>query len=452
MCRSYLFWTFAWLAVGLSGCGAGSSKDGKQSTPDAVTQDTVIPDSNSGATATDDPVPEAPLDLTVEEGPIELVAYEVHADQLLASALLPEQLQQGWVRLFDGHTLAGWSIVGQADWQCRDGVLRVSRGQRSYLVTCFEIADCELSIDFRASPTTNSGIFLRTTPEPNDAGFDCLELNIAPPDNPYPTASMVLRQRVEPEELGDFDPTQWHTYHIRMDGEKVTVTLDGRQVLDLVDDTSSYRGHISLQHNEGVVEFRNILMRPLSARSLKLGSDWQGDWITEEREAGKLTVQSVPDGLQVRGGLGKVQSKDSFGDFLLQAQYTLASPQVNSGIFFRCIPAGMLDGYECQINHAILDGDPLRPADAGAGAIFRRKEARIVVGSGTQPTHLTLLASGNQLVTWVNGLLTTEFYDNRPEDENPRKGSRTVPGPIALQGHDPGTDVTFHSLQITELR
>ena len=320
MCRSYLFWTRS--------NGAGSSKDGKQSTPDAVTQDTGIPDSNSGATATDDPVPEAPLDLTVEKGPIELVAYEVHADQLLASALLPEQLQQGWVRLFDGHTLAGWSIVGQADWQCRDGVLRVSRGQRSYLVTCFEIADCELSIDFRASPTTNSGIFLRTTPEPNDAGFDCLELNIAPPDNPYPTASMVLRQRVEPEELGDFDPTQWHTYHIRMDGEKVTVTLDGRQVLDLVDDTSSYRGHISLQHNEGVVEFRNILMRPLSARSLKLGSDWQDDWITEEREAGKLTVQSVPDGLKFV--VGWEVGPKQFRRFLLQAQYIQPTAEFSS--------------------------------------------------------------------------------------------------------------------------
>jgi hypothetical protein len=75
-----------------------------------------------------------------------------------------------------------------------------------------------------------------------------------------------------------------------------------------------------------------------------------------------------------------------------------------------------------------------------------------VVGSGTQPTHLTLLASGKQMVTWVNGLLVTEFYDDRPPDDNPRKGSRIEPGPIALQGHDPTTDATFHQLKITQLR
>jgi len=433
--------------MGLFGCGSSST---------SPTQPTVAeiqkPESAGSTRPTAGNIPEGALDLSAGDGPIELVAYEVQSEKLLASALPLEKLEEGWVRLFDGHTLAGWSIVGQADWQCRDGALRVTRGERSFLCTCFEIADCELSIEFRAGPTTNSGIFLRTTPQPNDAAVDCLELNIAPPDNPYPTASMVLRQRVEPETLGDFDPTQWHTYLVRLEGENVTVTLDGKIVLEMLDDTSNYRGHISLQHNEGVVEFRNIMLRPLASREFKVGSDWGEDWVIGEKDPGTLTVESKQNGLSIRGGLGKVQTKESFGDFWLHAKYTLASPQVNSGIFFRCIQDSMLDGYECQINHAILDQDPLRPADAGTGAIFRRKDARIVVGDGTAPTYVTLLASGNQMVTWVNGLLTNEFYDSRSPDENPRKGSRVAPGPIALQGHDPATDVTFYQLNITELR
>lgn len=438
------------MAAGLMGCG--SSKQATQQVSSESDKADAVATSDPGGSTSSTTGAEAALDLSVGDGPIELVAYEVHADKLLASKLSPAKLQEGWVRLFDGYTLAGWTIVGQADWQCMDGVLRVSRGERSYLSTCFEIADYELSLDFRAGPKTNSGIFLRTTPEPNDAASDCLELNIAPPDNPFPTASMVLRQRVEPEVLGDFDPTQWHTYHVRLEGENVTITLDGKKVLELIDDTSSYRGHISLQHNEGVVEFRNILMRPLASRTLELGSNWQDDWITQEKDAGTLKVQPNEGGLQIVGGLGKVQTKDSFGDFLLKARYTLANPQVNTGIFFRCIQDGMLDGYECQINHSINDEDPLRPGDSGTGAIFRRKEARIVVGDGTQPTYLTLLASGKQIVTWVDGLLTAEFYDTRTPDDNPRKGSRLDAGPIALQGHDATTDVVFHSLQVTELR
>ncbi|MBX3423050.1 MAG: DUF1080 domain-containing protein [Pirellulaceae bacterium] len=407
---------------------------------------------SSAQEATEPSVAEQPLDLTVEQGAIELAAYEIEADKLLSSALSEQQLEDGWVRLFDGYTLAGWSIVGQADWQCRDGVLRVTRGDKSFLCTSFEIADCELQVEFRAAPQTNSGIFLRTMPEPGDVSLDCLEVNIAPPENPFPTGSVVGRQRVEPSQLGQFDPTTWHTYHIRMDGEQVTIRLDGQVLVELVDDTSSRRGHISLQHNEGIVEFRNILMRPLSGRDLKLGADWEQDWTTGQKEPDTLKVSSSADGLTIQGGLGKVETRESFGDFALQAKYSLARPDVNSGIFFRCVPESMLDGYECQLNHAVVDGDPLNPLDAGPGAIFRRRPARIVVGQGTAPTYLTLLASGRQMVTWVNGLLTAEFYDDRPEDENPRRGSRVEPGSIALQGHDATTKATFHRLRVTELR
>ncbi len=133
-------------------------------------------------------------------------------------------------------------------------------------------------------------------------------------------------------------------------------------------------------------------------------------------------------------------------------KYTLSQPEVNSGIFFRCIEDSMLDGYECQVNHATIGDDPLAPKDAGAGAIFRRKPARIVVGNGTKPTYISLLASGSQIFTWVNGILTTEFTDDRPADANPRKGTRLEAGPIALQGHDPTTDVIFHQVKVATLR
>jgi hypothetical protein len=445
------------LTFSISGCGrseapvSGSSQPGKPSEANAsesvdrgaddLPTDTVAEDATRNV-----------LDQTIQDGPIELEAYEIEADRLLSATLPEELLEEGWVRLFDGHTLVGWSIVGQADWQCRDGVLRVTKGEKSFLCSNFEIADFELKVDFRCSPSTNSGVFLRTTPEPGDVSLDCLEVNIAPPDNPFPTGSLVGRERVEPESLGDFDPTQWHTFFIRLDGDAVTVQLDGKTVLETVDDSSSRRGHISLQFNEGVVEFRNVLMRPIERQTLQLGDDWQNDWIADEKEPGLMQVQSSTEGLRISGGLGKVQSRRSFGDFWLQSRYRLASPDVNSGIFFRCIEDSLIDGYECQINHSVVAGDPLRPADAGTGAIFRRRPARIVVGDGTVPTHLSLLVSGRQMMTWVNGLMTAEFYDDRPSDPNPRRGSRIDPGPIALQGHDSATDITFETMHISELR
>jgi Domain of Unknown Function (DUF1080) len=395
---------------------------------------------------------EEPLDLNATTGEVELAAYELQADKILSAALSPDQLEEGWVRLFDGHTLAGCSIIGNADWRCKDGVIRVTRGEPSFLVTNFDIADFELKVDFRCAPTTNSGIFLRTAPEPGDVGLDCLELNIAPPDNPYPTGSFVKRQKYEPKELGEFDSTKWHTFHVRLVGESVTVSLDGKPLYELIDETSSRRGYISLQHNKGVVEFRNVLLRPIESKPLKLAANWQEDWVSGEKEPGTLKLEPSDKGLRVQGGLGKVQSKESFGDFWLQAKYTLAKSEVNTGIFFRCIEESMLDGYECQVNHAVVGGDPLAPKDAGSGGIFRRKPARIVVGDGTKPTHISLLASGSQFVTWVNGIMTAEFEDDRPADPNPRKGTRLEAGPIAIQGHDSTTDVIFHSVKVSTLR
>ena len=379
-------------------------------------------------------------------------AIEIDAAALLAAQLTPDQLAQGWVRLFDGQSLFGWFIVGDADWQIApDGILKATHGEPSYLCTSFQIPNYELQVDFRSDAQTHSGIFLRTGPQPQDVAHDCLELSIAPADSEFPTGSLVERQKVEPSQTGEFDPTAWHTRKVRVDGNHVTISLDDKQLLELEDVEVAPDGHISLHHHTGRVEFRNVLLRPLGATELKLGAEWEQDWTLSEKTAGTFSATVVDDGLQLKGGLGQLQSKQAYDNFVLQARYTLATPEVNSGIFFRCIPDAMLDGYECQVNHAVADGDPLRALDAGAGAIFRRQSARIVVGDGSQPTYLTLLANGPQIVTWVNGIQVVDFQDTREPDENPRKGLRLEAGPIALQGHDATTDVTFQSMAISPL-
>lgn len=380
--------------------------------------------------------------------------FELNAENLLQAALPADQLEDGWVRMFDGQSLFGWFVVGKANWSIADETLRVSRGERSYLCSSFQLVSCEFKVDFRCDEDTNSGIFLRTGPQPENVGEDCLELNIAPPSNAYPTGSFVERKKLEPSELKatlgkSFDPTEWHTYHVKLKDTSVEVFLDGKQVMELKDFSAKPIGHISLQHNSGRVEFRNILLRPTSGTALPLGDNWEEAWTKSTKDEAELDVQVAEDGLQLVGGLGQIQSNDDFGDFFLQAAYTLAEPEVNSGIFFRCIRDNMLDGYECQVNHATEDGDSLRPADAGAGAIFRRQNARIVIGDGTTKTHLTILANGPQIVTWVNGVQVADFYDSREPNDNPRRGLRTEPGPVSIQAHDPGTKVTFHKLQIS---
>jgi Domain of Unknown Function (DUF1080) len=124
---------------------------------------------------------------------------------------------------------------------------------------------------------------------------------------------------------------------------------------------------------------------------------------------------------------------------------------VNSGIFFRCIPGDKMMGYECQLNDAMRDGNPMAPADAGTGAIFRRQDARIVAGHADQWSTVLLAASGPSMAAWVNGIQVTNWMDDRPLDPNPRKGRREEPGTLMIQGHDPTTEAWIKDLQVVTL-
>ena len=108
-----------------------------------------------------------------------------------AEVITPEQAAEGWIALFDGETLFGWQPTSDANWRVEDGEIRVDAGKEGWLMTTSEFADYELHVEFKAPPTTNSGVFLRTPLEPKDPTKDCYEVNIAPSDNPFPTGSLV---------------------------------------------------------------------------------------------------------------------------------------------------------------------------------------------------------------------------------------------------------------------
>jgi hypothetical protein len=64
---------------------------------------------------------------------------------------------------------------------------------------------------------------------------------------------------------------------------------------------------------------------------------------------------------------------------------------------------------------------------------------------------MTVVADGRHIATWVNGVQTVDWTDNRPPKDNARNGCRLEKGAISLQGHDPTTDIDFRNLRIAEL-
>ncbi len=365
--------------------------------------------------------------------------------------LTPEQIADGWIALFDGETLFGWQNMNDVDWHVANGEIRATKGDMGLLVTTSEFADYELHVEFHATAETNSGVFLHTLKQPTNASGDCYEINIAPADNPFPTGSIVDRHRTEdavvkPLELWD---GQWHTYYLKIQGDKLTIKLDGKLVAEYIDLNPRLRGHIGLQHNNGKIAFRNVRLKPLGTKSIFNGKDLTG-WNTDRADASRFEVTKKGE-LRVLDGRGQLESDAVYRDFLLQLECFVNGDALNSGVFFRCIPRDFMMGYECQIQNGMKEGDPTKPADCGTGGFFRRQNARRIVARDREWFAMTLIADGPHMAAWVDGQQVSDWTDTRKPHENPRKGLRLEPGTFAIQGHDPTTDLRFRNLRVEEM-
>jgi hypothetical protein len=377
-----------------------------------------------------------------------LVGILLPATRLAAgpNRLTPEELAEGWILLFDGETLYGWKATSNANWAVHEGAITVSQGDKGFLHTASQFGDFELLIDFRSPPKTNSGVFLRTSPRPQDPTRDCYELNIADVGTTdFPTGSFVGRKRAAAE----YDTDRWQTFHVIARGGEFRVSVDGQRALHYTDPRPLGRGYIALQFNEGPVQFRNIKLRPLGTQPLFNGRDLSGWRVFPDRPS---QFQVTPEGeIQVLGGPGQLETEAQFRDFVLQLEIFVGGKHLNSGIFFRNLPGQLWQGYESQIHNGYADDDRTRPIDFGTGGFYRRQPARKVVADDLTWFTKTLVVCDRHMATWVNGYLVCEWTDTRDEHENPRQGLRLEPGTIAIQGHDPGTNLRFRHVRIAEI-
>ena len=375
------------------------------------------------------------------------VAMAGNASAAEHNRLSADELAEGWILLFDGESLFGWTAAHQADWKVVDGVITASQAdQPGLLHTTSQFGNFALKVDFRIEKGGNSGVFLRTSPNPQPKGGRCYEVNIAPwDDNEYPTGSIVERARV----TRDLSREDWQRFEIVADGGRVTVKVNDQPAIDYTDPRPLGRGYIGLQFRQGKVEFRNIKLKPLGVKSLFNGKDLSG-WKSHPESKSEFTV--TPQGwLNVKNGRGMLETEGRFDDFTLQLECIVNGDGLNSGVFFRCIPGEMMNGYECQIHNGFRDGDRTKPVDCGTGGFFRRQEARRVVADDRQWFCLTVHADGPHMAAWVNGIQVSDWTDTRKPDPNPRKGLRLEAGTIQLQGHDPTTDFSFRHLRIAPL-
>ncbi|MDC0175913.1 DUF1080 domain-containing protein [Planctomycetaceae bacterium] len=376
------------------------------------------------------------------------------AEAVLASVpkvlLSRDQLEDGWVQLFDGETLFGWEANSDANWSVQDGMIHSNSGSPGLIVTTVPFSDYELLCDFKLEKGGNSGVFLRTPVTPENPAEDCYELNICDTHKAFQTASLVARKKGPPAVSVE---GEWHTFHVTVEGPQVTVELDGKAVLEYTDqaDEPLSVGRIGLQMNGGEVRFRNVFVKPLGSTAVFNGRDLNGWRVVP---GGKSTFEVVDGVIHVQDGAGFLETENQWGDFVLQAEARTNGDGLNSGIFFRAekgTEQSPSNGYELQIHNGIKPGSESVPDNAGTGAIFRRNTARFVAAKDHEWCCLTLLAFGPRMAVWVNGLQVTDWKDDRRDDPNPRRGRRLNPGHISLQGHDPTTNLDFRAIRVSEL-
>jgi hypothetical protein len=163
-----------------------------------------------------------------------------------------------WRTLFDGSSLAGWTQVGDANWQLKDGAVAADSGT-GFLLTAASYADFDLDLEFWVTPDANSGVFIRCANPSEIGAATCYEVNIYDqrPDPTYRTGGIV--EVASPKvalETGD----RWNHYEISARGRHLVVKLNGQTTVDTNDDKLA-SGPFALQYGAGRVMFRNVRIR-----------------------------------------------------------------------------------------------------------------------------------------------------------------------------------------------
>lgn len=405
----------------------------------------------------------------------------------------------GFKPLFNGKDLAGWHYGDTFDprvlaamseekrnaqldkwrkdsekhWSVQGDEI-VNDGKGAYLTTDKNYGDIELMIEYKMTPRSDSGIYLRGCPQVQiwDKDDPGNQKNGSDKGSGGLWNNSAGAPGKDPLVLADKPIGEWNKFRIVQVGERVSVWLNDKLVVDHARMENYFEkdrgnplprtGPIQLQTHGGEIRWRNLFVREIGAeeansilrgksgpgfRSAFNGQDFTG-W------AGPVENYEVKDGAIVckPGKGGTIHTTEEFSNFAVQIEFKLP-PGGNNGLAIR-YPGKGDTAYDGMCELQVLDSEHPKYASLDArqfhGSAYGMAAAkRGYLRPVGEWNFQEVTVNGSNILVELNGTrilaadlnAISDFLENRPHP-----GKDRTKGHFGFAGHsDP---VAFRNVRV----
>ncbi len=364
--------------------------------------------------------------------------------------------------------------TGKPHWHVENGEL-VNDGFGAYASTEKDYGDFELLVEYKTVPIADSGIYLRGVPQVqiwDHTEADPQKLGRAKGSGGLWNNSAGAPGK-DPAVMADRPFGQWNKFRILMTGARVSVWLNGKQVVDHALLENYYdrkspipvRGPVQLQTHGGEIRWRNVFIREIGSKEANAilashGEDPGFKSVFNGRDfagwAGPIDNYQVVDGAilckEHKGGT--IFTKQEYGDFVARLEFKLPSGG-NNGLAIRypgkgdaaydgmCEVQVLDDNYEKATNSKI---DPRQAHGSVYGMIAAARGYQRPIGEWN---FEEVTVKGSRIRVELNGTVILDGDVSTVKEHmagSPHPGKDRTSGSFGFAGHnDP---VAFRAIRI----
>ncbi len=364
------------------------------------------------------------------------------------SALAGDCCDSPKLALFDGKTLAGWTVENDCQVAVEDGMLVLKAGD-GWLRSHQQFGDFQMHVEWQALQAQNydAGIFLRALPGGKPFPKQAYQVNLQQgregniANLPGASSSGLAKPAGE-----------WNVFDISVVGDRVELVINGCLAYS-ASGIKIPRGHVGIQvevPKGGQYRLRNVAITETGYRSLFNGRDF-GPWVGVTAPA--ENSWRIENGeLACLGGKGTwLRSCEQYSDFNLRFDY-LVSEGGNGGIYVRVPPDGNHHradntlppaGFEIQILDDAAPKHAQLKAYQYSGGLYdiAGVTSRVSRPAGEWNT-MEINCRGQHVTTIHNGVQIV----NATSEQFPKLALRQTCGYLGLQNH--GSAVKFRNIRV----